>query len=48
MTTERAMALAVAELRRHGGSEAEVEALRQQFKTLADDDDKPDAETIPD
>ena len=43
---DRAIADAVAELRRHGGSEAEVQALRDQFKRLADDeaakvDDKP-------
>jgi hypothetical protein len=31
------LALAIAELRRHGGTEAEVEALRAQFKIIADD-----------
>jgi hypothetical protein len=36
---DRDMALAIAELVRHGGSERDVEALRQQFKTLADDED---------
>lgn len=36
---DRAMSLAIAELRRHGGTEADVEALRQQFKALADDED---------
>ena len=36
---DRAMTLAIAELRRHGGTEAEVEALRQQFRALADDED---------
>jgi hypothetical protein len=35
----RAMAMAVAELRRYGGTEAEVKALSEQFKTLADDED---------
>ena len=39
---DRAMSLAIAELCRHGGSEAQVEALRQQFKALADDEDNTD------
>ena len=34
-----ARAMAMAELRRYGGTEAEVKALREQFKTLADDED---------
>ena len=33
----RAMAMAVAELRRYGGTEAEVKALRWEFKIIADD-----------
>jgi hypothetical protein len=34
---DRAMSLAIAECRKHGGLEADVEALRRQFK--ADDED---------
>ena len=36
---ERAMADAIAELIKHGGSERDVEALRRQFKALATDED---------
>lgn len=44
---DRALALAVAELRRHGGSERDVETLSAQFKVVADD--KADSENkIPD
>lgn len=46
---ERNIALAVAELVRHGGSPADVEALRQQFRALADDEEnKLTGEEIPD
>jgi hypothetical protein len=34
---DKAMAVAVAELLRHGGSDTEM--LRRQFQTLADDED---------
>lgn len=36
---ERDIAPAVAELRRHGGTDADVEALRQQFRAMAEDED---------
>ena len=36
---ERAMAVAVAELLAHGGTEAQIEMLRAQFKVIADDAD---------
>lgn len=46
---DRAMALAVAECRKHGGGERDIEALRAQFKALATDEDaKPDDKQIPD
>lgn len=46
---ERAMADAIAELIKHGGSERDVEALRRQFKALATDEDaKPTDKQIPD
>ena len=35
----RAIALAISELRRHGGTEAQVEMLRSQFEALADDEE---------
>jgi hypothetical protein len=42
------LALAVAELRRHGGTETQVEALRAQFRALANDEDaKPTDKQIP-
>lgn len=36
---DRAMSLAIAECRRHGGTEVQIELLRQQFKALAGDED---------
>jgi len=44
----RDMALAIAELRQHGGSEAQVEALRQQFSVLTENEGKPAEPEIPD
>jgi hypothetical protein len=46
---DRAMALAIAECRKHGGTEADIEVLRKQFRALATDEDaSPTDKQIPD
>jgi hypothetical protein len=44
----RALALAVAELIAHGGTEAQVEVLREQFKVIAEDEESQPDKQIPD
>ena len=46
---DRTIALAVAELRRYGGTEAQAEALREQFRVIAEDEqNQPTDKRIPD
>jgi hypothetical protein len=46
---DRAMEAAIGELIRHGGTEAEVEVLREQFKVIAEDEEnQPTDKRIPD
>ena len=45
--SERAMARAIAELRRHGGSKADVAQMVQQFKKLDDDKAETESTIIP-